>query len=41
MTLWELVACADGYRKHHGGEEKPDAPSAEEHLDRVMRLRKR
>ncbi len=30
MTLWEIVACIEGYNRVHGGEQKPSAPTDEE-----------
>lgn len=30
MTMWELAACADGYNRAHGPEEKPEPPTPEE-----------
>lgn len=40
MTLWELRVCADAYARHNGGGEQIEPPSPEDHLDRVMRLRR-
>lgn len=37
MSLWELSACADGWAKAHGAQEKPEAPSEEEFLARIGR----
>lgn len=41
MSLWELAACAAGYAKAHGAEDKPPAPTAEEHLALVEKVRAR
>ena len=38
MSLWELAACIEGWKKAKGVEEKPAAPSAEEHLAMVDRV---
>ena len=38
MTIWELSACIDGYKQSNGGEEKNEAPTAEEFYDMVSRL---
>lgn len=38
MSLWEFVACLDGWKAAHGVEEKPQAPSADEFYDMVERL---
>jgi hypothetical protein len=35
MSLWELFACVDAYKKANGGEEEVEAPSWEEHLKMV------
>lgn len=32
MTLAEFAAFADGFRRFHGGEEKPEAPSMDAYL---------
>lgn len=37
MSMWELIACWDGWLKANGGEQEPDAPSYEEHLAMVGR----
>lgn len=31
MSLWQLAACVDGWRRANGGDEKPPPPTAEEH----------
>lgn len=41
MMLWEFAACANGYAKANGAEETPDAPSFEEHLAMLQRLKPR
>lgn len=41
MSLWELRVCVDGWRRANGAEDAAPAPSVDEHLDRVARLRKR
>lgn len=41
MSLWEINACIDGYAKSQGAEETPDAPTPEEHIDLVRRVRER
>lgn len=41
MSLWELAACVDGWAKANGAEEKAEAPSPEEHLELVQRVRER
>lgn len=38
MSLWQLTACADGWKAANGAEEKPEAPSEEEFHDMVSRL---
>lgn len=38
MTLWELSACAAGFARANGAEQKTEAPSYEEHLETVRRL---
>lgn len=39
MSLWEFVACCDGWRDAHStGEEMPDPPSPDEFHDMVNRL---
>ena len=37
MTLWELTAAVDGFVASKGGEQEPDAPSYDEHLEMVAR----
>lgn len=37
MMLWELNAAVDGFVASKGGEQEPDAPSYEEHLEMVAR----
>lgn len=41
MSLWEMAACVEGYTKANGGEVKPAAPSVEEHLALVEKVRAR
>jgi hypothetical protein len=41
MSLWELAACVDGWAKANGAEDKPPAPTPEEHLALVERVRAR
>ncbi|MDQ1183583.1 hypothetical protein [Agrobacterium larrymoorei] len=38
MMLWEFAACADGFAKANGAEEKVEAPSYEEHLAMLQKL---
>lgn len=38
MTLWELTAAVDGFVASKGGEQEPDAPSYDEHLEMVARV---
>lgn len=38
MSMWELAACIDGYRRANGGEETVSAPSASEFEDMITRL---
>ncbi len=38
MSLWQFVACLDGWKAANGVEEKPEPPSAEEFRDMVERL---
>lgn len=41
MSLWELAACTAGYAKAHGAEDKAPAPTAEEHVALVEKIRAR
>lgn len=38
MSLWQFLACLDGWKAANGVEEKPPAPSADEFHDMVSRL---
>ncbi len=38
MSLWQFMACLDGWKAAHGVEEKPAPPSADEFHDMVSRL---
>ena len=38
MSLWQFVACVDGWKTANGVEDKPAAPSADEFHDMVNRL---
>jgi hypothetical protein len=39
LMLWEFAACADGFAKANGAEETPEAPSFEEHLAMLQKLK--
>lgn len=39
--LWEFAACADGFAKANGAEEKVEAPSYDEHLAMLQKLKPR
>jgi len=41
MMLWEFAACANGFAKANGAEDAVEAPSFEEHLEMVRRLKPR
>jgi hypothetical protein len=38
MSLWEMTACIDSYRKAHGAEPEAKAPTADEFFDQLARL---
>jgi hypothetical protein len=38
MSLWQFLACLDGWKAANGVEEPPEPPSADEFHDMVSRL---
>ena len=38
MSLWQFVACVDGWKAANGVSDKPAPPSAAEFYDMVERL---
>lgn len=38
MSLWQFIACLDGWKAANGAEDKPEPPSADEFHDMVSRL---
>lgn len=38
MSLWQFLACVDGWKTANGVEERPEAPSPDEYRDMVARL---
>ena len=38
MTLWQMTACIDGYKRANGGEPEAKPPSADEFFEQVARL---
>lgn len=40
MSLWEFVACVDGYAKANGGAQEATAPTLEEHHAMLEKMNK-